>query len=148
MALEEAHINLRKKSIEIKQKEEELNNEPNPLKREMLETEIIEKQVNTKNINNSITGAIRKMSYFTRVQPNQHHTNTPLNDTVGVYSFSLKPEEHQPSGTCNFSRIDNATLQLTHTAIQCDHARTLKLFAVNYNVLRIMSGMGGLAYSN
>ena len=65
MALEEAHINLRKKSIEIKQKEEELNNESDPLKREMLETEIIEKQVNTKNINNSITGAIRKMSYFT-----------------------------------------------------------------------------------
>ena len=55
------------------------------------------------------------MSYFTRVQPYQHHTNTPIGDRVGVYSFALKPEEHQPSGTCNFSRIDNATLTLDFT---------------------------------
>jgi hypothetical protein len=61
--------------------------------------------------------------------------------TVGMYSFCLKPAEHQPSGTCNFSRIDNARL---HTG----GAGTLNLFAMNYNVLRIMSGMGGLAYSN
>jgi hypothetical protein len=63
---------------------------------------------------------------------------------VGVYSFALKPEEHQPSGTCNFSRIDNAKLQFTSSATSGD----LKVYAVNYNVLRIMSGMGGLAYSN
>ena len=60
----------------------------------------------------------------------------------GMYSFCLKPGEHQPSGTCNFSRIDNARLNL-------DGASTgVYLFAMNYNVLRIMSGMGGLAYSN
>jgi hypothetical protein len=63
---------------------------------------------------------------------------------VYTYSFALSPEEHQPSGTCNFSRIDNAVLQLTTIA----RAGVLKVFAVNYNVLRIMSGMGGLAYSN
>ena len=63
---------------------------------------------------------------------------------IGVYSFALKPEEHQPSGTCNFSRIDNA--QLTGTTIGQDTA--INIYAVNYNVLRIMSGMGGLAYSN
>jgi len=63
---------------------------------------------------------------------------------VGVYSFALKPEEHQPSGTCNFSRIDNAKIQFTSSASSGD----LKVYAVNYNVLRIMSGMGGLAYSN
>jgi hypothetical protein len=62
---------------------------------------------------------------------------------IGVYSFGLKPEEHQPSGTCNFSRIDNA--QLVETS---DTITDLKIYAVNYNVLRIMSGMGGLAYSN
>ena len=62
-------------------------------------------------------------------------------DSIAVYSFALKPEEHQPSGTCNFSRIDNAQLY-SDTAEQRD------VFAVNYNVLRIMSGMGGLAYSN
>ena len=61
---------------------------------------------------------------------------------INVYSFALKPEEHQPSGTCNFSRIDNAQLIFTGSA------PTGKIYAVNYNVLRIMSGMGGLAYSN
>ena len=64
---------------------------------------------------------------------------------IGVYSFALKPEEHQPSGTCNFSRIDNAELTLTGPA---QSGTTGTIYAVNYNVLRIMSGMGGLAYSN
>ena len=65
---------------------------------------------------------------------------------IYCYSFALKPEEHQPSGTCNFSRIDNAKLE----SDQDFGASTgsIKVFAVNYNVLRIMSGMGGLAYSN
>jgi hypothetical protein len=88
--------------------------------------------------------AARNSRYFTRAQVWQHHTGyggvTTL-DSIGVYSFALKPEEHQPSGTCNFSRIDNAQLiQGTAAAIE--------VYAVNYNVLRIMSGMGGLAYSN
>ena len=64
-ALEEAHINLLKKDIEMRQKEDELNNEPDALKREMLQAEIIHLQIQIKNTNNSITGAIRKMSYFT-----------------------------------------------------------------------------------
>ena len=63
---------------------------------------------------------------------------------INVYSFGLKPEEHQPSGTCNFSRIDNAKLDFTGTQPDTNQA----IYAVNYNVLRIMSGMGGLAYSN
>jgi hypothetical protein len=68
-----------------------------------------------------------------------------LNTFVNVYSFALKPEEHQPSGTCNFSRIDNAQLKITtSTGMTADD----NIYAVNYNVLRIMSGMGGLAYSN
>jgi hypothetical protein len=87
--------------------------------------------------------AERPAAYFNQVQPYQHHTNIP-SGYVYVYSFALKPEEHQPSGTCNFSRIDNATLSVTTAA----HASVLKVFAVNYNVLRVMSGMGGLAYSN
>jgi len=62
---------------------------------------------------------------------------------INCYSFALKPEEHQPSGTCNFSRIDTATLQT-----EADLGVTDRIYAVNYNVLRIMSGMGGLAYSN
>ena len=67
-----------------------------------------------------------------------------LTNKVNVYSFALKPEEHQPSGTCNFSRIDNATLQFG----AAPSSGTVNIYAVNYNVLRIMSGMGGLAYSN
>jgi hypothetical protein len=65
-----------------------------------------------------------------------------LDKIINVYSFALKPEEHQPSGTCNFSRIDNATLKFDQTV------NLKSVYAVNYNVLRIMSGMGGLAYSN
>jgi hypothetical protein len=100
--------------------------------------------------------AARPRKYFTKQQVWMHHTGPGgLNtagtanavgqgtNTIAVYSFALKPEEHQPSGTCNFSRIDNAQLtQLSGTA------RSRDVFAVNYNVLRIMSGMGGLAYSN
>ena len=65
-----------------------------------------------------------------------------LTRKINVYSFALKPEEHQPSGTCNFSRIDNAKLITSGTS------QALTIYAVNYNVLRVMSGMGGLAYSN
>ena len=68
--------------------------------------------------------------------------NTDANNNIGMYSFCLKPAEHQPSGTCNFSRIDNARLNLAGVS------NGVYLFAMNYNVLRIMSGMGGLAYSN
>lgn len=69
-------------------------------------------------------------------------TTSQMTNLINVYSFSLRPEEHQPSGTCNFSRIDSAVLKF-------DTPQTVfNIYAVNYNVLRIMSGMGGLAYSN
>ena len=64
------------------------------------------------------------------------------------YSFALKPEEHQPTGTCNFSRIDNAQVEIKRKANTPASVKTLNMFAVNYNVLRIQSGMGGLAFSN
>jgi hypothetical protein len=87
----------------------------------------------------------REGTYFDLVQPYQHHTKTP--DTgINVYSFALRPEEHQPSGSCNFSRIDNATLQLVLSNATVEGTKTAKVrvYATNYNVLRIMSGMGGL----
>ena len=112
----------------------------------------------------------RFADYFRKVQNYEHHTRVPrvgvdMNTTdnrlqfIYSYSFALSPEEHQPSGTCNFSRIDNAVLQLTYgtdsqteaggiTAPAISLAMNLNIYAVNYNVLRIMSGMGGLAYSN
>jgi hypothetical protein len=89
--------------------------------------------------------AERNGKYFNRVQPFQHHTNVPDNKGINVYSFALKPEEHQPSGTLNFSRIDSAVLNVSATS---DDVDKMRVYAVNYNVLRVMSGMGGLAYSN
>ena len=100
----------------------------------------------------------RDVRYFTRVQVWQHHSGvcgldcasvtTPnegrLNDSIGVYSFALNPEDHQPSGSCNFSRIDEVELIAEGTAA----SDATKIFAVNYNILRIMSGMAGLAYAN
>jgi hypothetical protein len=105
----------------------------------------------------------RDFKYFTRTQIWEHHTgygavNNP--DSIAVYSFALKPEEHQPSGTCNFSRIDNAQLTGYYSAsanangsggtsdLPDQDGGLVFVYAINYNVLRIMSGMGGLAYSN
>jgi len=91
----------------------------------------------------------REGTYFDVAQPYQHHTRSP--DTgINVYSFSLRPEEHQPSGTCNFSRIDNAVLQLVLSSATVSGTATAKVrvYGVNYNVLRVMSGMAGVAYSN
>ena len=96
----------------------------------------------------------RAGTYFNAVQPFQHHTRVSRNPGINVYSFALKPEEHQPSGTLNMSRIDTAVLALTldtgvsNGSITSNNPGVVKIFAVNYNVLRIMSGMGGLAYSN
>jgi hypothetical protein len=105
----------------------------------------------------------RGIDYFTRLQPYLYHTSRGLDrntfaptnynsgrlsdNNIAVYSFALKPEEHQPSGTCNFSRIDSAILRITNGVNDTDNS-SLKVYAINYNILRIMSGMGGLAYSN
>jgi hypothetical protein len=147
----------------------------------------------------------RPHTYFSRVQLYQHHSGDGslnpqlvgenvleyygdpargvdvreianyISDSICIYSFALNPEEHQPSGTCNFSRIDSAVLNTGNTPIasstdptlfqlglariwpnsdgptengRTTHLLTARIVAINYNVLRIMSGMGGLAYSN
>ena len=89
----------------------------------------------------------RDITYFTRNQVSDYHTgfgSVMFPDSIAVYSFGIRPEEHQPSGTCNFSRIDTAYLSRTNTM----PVDVIDIYATNYNVLRIMSGMGGLAYSN
>ena len=87
----------------------------------------------------------RDGAYFNLVQPYQHHENVPSSPGINVYSFGLKPEEHQPTGTCNFSRIDTATLilQLTPAAVaqNVGGSAFVRIYAVNYNVLRVMSGI-------
>jgi hypothetical protein len=98
--------------------------------------------------------------YFRKVQMYQHHSGGAgeYNEVIGnlglyMYSFALRPEEHQPSGTCNFSRIDTATIVMNiNGAVDMDESQDktydVRVYAVNYNILRIMSGMAGLAYSN
>jgi hypothetical protein len=100
--------------------------------------------------------------YFHKVQMYQHHSggagyynSYALSPGIYLYSFALRPEEHQPSGTCNFSRIDTATLVMTlsggitvNAESATDDSWDVRVYAVNYNILRVMSGMGGLAYSN
>ena len=86
--------------------------------------------------------AKRPGTYFNLVQPYQHHEKIPANKGINVYSFALKPEEHQPSGTLNFSRIDTANLKLTLAAGADGYAvAKVKTFATCFNVLRVMSGI-------
>lgn len=93
--------------------------------------------------------------WYDTVEPYQRHCNTPV-DGLNVFSFALNPEEHQPSCTCNFSRIDTAQLNLTfaelagrdNSDVFQDGDNKVMIFATNYNVLRVLSGMAGLAYSN
>ena len=85
-------------------------------------------------------------AYFSQVQSYQHWPHA-ADAGVYSYSFAVNPADHQPSGTCNMSRIDNAQLNLTMVDGHAKNSK-LRIFAVNYNVLRVMSGMGGLAYSN
>lgn len=87
----------------------------------------------------------RKEAYFRMIQPFQRHTRVP-NLHIYMYSFCLNPEAHQPSGTCNFSKINNATLELDY--ISSIGASTVRVYALNYNVLRIFSGMGSVAFAN
>lgn len=121
----------------------------------------------------------RKLEYFTEQQIYEYHSGKPVstpsfdiynignmknnsfsefshgwsNDSIAVYSFALKPEDHQPSGTCNFTKIESAQLFINHTSMSKElndkmFTNEYNVYAVNYNVLRIMSGMGGLVYSN
>lgn len=96
--------------------------------------------------------SVRSGSYFHLCQPYQHHTRVPYDHWCGLYSFCLSPEEHQPSGALNFSRIDSSSLKLKFkkvaTGTPSSSTRTVYVYAVSYNILRILSGMGGLAFSN
>ena len=102
---------------------------------------IFDRQVFKGTPDGAVLSEVRQLSLDTNIV-SQARTSKLLKK-INVYSFALKPEEHQPSGTCNFSRIDNAQL-VTHSNLAVED----NIYAVNYNVLRIMSGMGGLAYSN
>ncbi|MCJ7637747.1 MAG: hypothetical protein MUO21_09690 [Nitrososphaeraceae archaeon] len=96
----------------------------------------------------------REGEYFNYVQPEQHHSNTPK-DGINCYSFSLYPEQHQPSGTANLSRIESSVLTIWFKELEKDqnnnqsyfnHENELYIFAHSYNILRIYAGLSGLAY--
>lgn len=89
--------------------------------------------------------SIRNGNYFRLIQPYQKHTRSP-NGFIYMYAFSVKPEEHQPSGCSNFSKIDTKELFLNF--IPNLGAQRIRVYALNYNILRIMSGMGGIAFSS
>lgn len=92
--------------------------------------------------------AERPGTYFQLTQAYQHHTRIPTNSFSGLYSFCISPEEHQPSGALNMSRVDNAQITFTMSTASSTQTGSFFIYAVNYNVLRILSGMGGLAFSN
>ena len=104
-------------------------------------------------LNNNDRMSLRNIDYYTNYQPYIYHTNRGAmldvngsdSNAIAVYSFALKPEEHQPSGTCNFSLIDRVTLFKDTINAK---PKNIYVFAVTYNILRIMSGIAGLAYNN
>ena len=90
----------------------------------------------------------RNANYFRLVQNYQFHSRYS-DKNIYSYSFAIYPEKIQPSGSCNFSKFANINLYLDYFNI--NHSQNdmiLKVFCVNYNILRIVSGMGGLAFSN
>ena len=87
----------------------------------------------------------RKAEYFRLIQPYYKHSRVP-DKYFYIYSFAIQPEEHQPSGCSNFSKIDTVDVNLTLTS--GNPAMNLRFYALNYNILRIYNGMGGIAFSN
>lgn len=87
-------------------------------------------------------------AYFNYVQPFEHHSSTP-SDGINVYCFSLHPEDHQPSGTANFSRLSRVTLslELDKTLFDDNSSVIIRIYSRNLNILRFISGMAGLSYT-
>ena len=117
-------------------------------------------------LNNNERFCPRPLEYFTKQQIYDYHTGTPVykppftilsktcdnsgnsnQNIIAVYSFALKPEDHQPTGTCNFTRIDNCTLSIIN-GDTLDENYEYNVFSVNYNILRLKNGMCGILYSN
>jgi len=137
-------------------------------------TQTIQAKTALMRLNNSDRFMARDGKYFTKVQRYQHHSGAGINTTrlgvdsndvsselvtskwypkvanIHTYSFALHPEDHQPCGTCNFSRITNAFLDNTFDTPSVDGTYNyyINVYAVNYNVLRIIDGMGGLLFTN
>jgi hypothetical protein len=88
----------------------------------------------------------REGFYFNVIQPYQHHTNVPCNG-LNVYSFALDPEDHQPSGSCNFSNISDAEIIINLSPRAQTVESEVKVYALTYNILRIENKTASIAYS-
>ena len=97
-------------------------------------------------LNNTDRFEKKKSNYFRLMQPYQNHTTIPSTNYIYTFSFALQPEKHQPTGTCNFSKIDNTLLNLTME--NSATTGTIVVYAINYNILKITNGMAGLLYSS
>lgn len=110
--------------------------------------------------NTAITDITVPVIYFNYTQPYMYFNHSPT-DGQYIYSFAIAPMEIQPSGTCNFSRIDDVTIDYHFTQefinlvnqniLECDHVQTgiyIATYVVSYNIIRFMSGMAGLAFQN
>ena len=89
----------------------------------------------------------RTSEYFNLVQPYQHHHRGPSLG-INLYSFSIYPENHQPSSALNMSMIESAVMQFTlNNVVNSTNTAQIRVYTINYNVLRIMFNMGGLAFA-
>ena len=90
----------------------------------------------------------RQGNYFNWVQPNQHHSYAPI-EGINVYSYSLEPENFQPTGSCNMSKIDDISLRLTLShLIDFTNKAKLSVYTRNRNILRVLNGLGGLVFTD
>lgn len=91
--------------------------------------------------------APRSGQYFRQVQPYQHHTRVPTKH-VYCYSFSLEPESVAVAGSCNFSRLEQASLNVTLSPNIDQNGGKVKVWALSYNLLRYAQGLAGLAFAS
>ena len=90
--------------------------------------------------------AVGEVKFFKYLQPMHHHTRVSMNN-IYTYSFALRPEEAQPTGAANFSRLRTSQLRLTYAATGVGQTRSTKVYATSMNVFQIHSGLGGLLFS-
>jgi hypothetical protein len=96
---------------------------------------------------------VRQAPYFRLQQPYDHHTTTPVQSYIYNYSIALRPEDAQPTGTLNASRIDAVNWQITMNPLLFNSANptvgnaTIRIYATNYNVFRVVNGFGGVLFT-
>ena len=90
----------------------------------------------------------RNFSYYNYINPYKYHSNTP-NNGINLYSFSSNPEKEQPTGSCNFSKIDDIVLELDiDKSVSYNNPAIVRVYNFSYNIFRILNGLGGVAFGS